>query len=209
MRRRRRTGKSNKKKSQKPEVLGLNFSGKKQKVNTGLLKEVILWIFQTIFVIAFAGILVFAFGSRIPVIGHSMSPTLENGDTVLVNTVSYRIMSPKANDIIVFLPNGNEKSHYFLKRVIAVPGDTVQIKDGIVYVNQQPFPEMIKEVSIENALLAEEPIVVGEDEYFVLGDNRNHSEDSRYANIGNVKKEHIKGKAWFVIAPFDKLGFLK
>ena len=208
MRRRRKNRKSEKRKRQK-QMTSLHFGGKKEKVNTGFLKEVILWIVQIAFVVAFAGLLVVAFGSRIPVIGPSMSPNLENGDTVLVNTIVYRIMPPKANDMIVFLPNGNEKSHYFIKRVIGVPGDTVQIKDGTVYVNDEPFPEMIESFSVENALLAEESIVVEEDEYFVLGDNRNHSEDSRYANIGNVKKEHIKGKAWFLISPFEKIGFLK
>ena len=96
-----------------------------------------------------------------------------------------------------------------MKRVIAVPGDTVQIIDGKVYVNDEPFEEEIEEPYIENGLLAEEPVKVGEDEYFVLGDNRNNSEDSRYANIGNVKKEHIYGKAWFIVSPLGKFGFIK
>ena len=121
----------------------------------------------------------------------------------------YKLVDPKPNDLIVFLPNGNEKSHHYVKRVIAVPGDTVQIKGGKVYVNDQLFDEQIENPSIENGLMAEEPIVVEEGEFFVLGDNRNNSEDSRYANIGNVKKEYIEGKAWFIVSPFDKLGFIQ
>ena len=160
-------------------------------------------------VIGLAAVIVYFFGVRVPVVGQSMSGTLESGDTVLVNRFVYKIFNPRQNDIIVFLPNGNEKSYYYIKRVIATPGDTVQIKDGKVYVNDELFEEEIENPYVENALLAEEPIVVGEDEYFVLGDNRGNSEDSRYANIGNVKKEHILGQAWFVISPWENFGFLK
>lgn len=188
---------------------GLNFNRRKREVNINLIKEVLLWAGEIVLVICIAGVLVFYMGTRVSVIGPSMSGTLENGETVLVNSLSYKLFSPKANDIIVFLPNGNEKSHYYIKRVIAVPGDTVQIIDGTVYVNEKPFEEKIENAYVENGLLADEPILVGEDEYFVLGDNRNNSEDSRYANIGNVKKEHIKGKAWFIVSPFSEFGFLK
>ena len=188
---------------------GLNFNRRKHKFNMSVMKEVMLWAGEIVLVICIAAMFVFYMGTRVSVIGPSMSGTLENGQTILVNSFIYKLISPKPNDIVVFLPNGNEKSHYYIKRVIAGPGDTVQISDGTVYVNDKPFEEEIKNTYIENALLAEEPIVVGEDEYFVLGDNRNNSEDSRYANIGNVKKEHIKGKAWFVVSPFSEFGFLK
>ena len=110
---------------------------------------------------------------------------------------------------MVFFPNGNEKSHLYIKRVIGVPGDTVQIKNGTVYVNGKVFDEKIEAASIEHAELAEDEIEVGEDEFFVLGDNRNNSEDSRYANIGNVKKEYIVGKAWFIVSPLKDFGFVK
>ena len=149
------------------------------------------------------------FGFRVSVIGPSMSPTLENGEKVLVNRFVYKLFDPKQNDLIVFQPNGNEKSHYYVKRVIALPGDTVQIKDGKVYVNGELLAESVETEKIENAMMAENEIVVGEDEYFVLGDNRNNSEDSRYASIGNVKKDHITGEAWMVVYPFDRIGLLK
>ena len=95
-----------------------------------------------------------------------------------------------------------------VKRVIGTPGDTVQIRDGVVLVNGKPFEEAGEMDSILDAELAEEEILLAEDEYFVLGDNRNNSEDSRYANIGNVKKQHIIGKAWFVVSPYEDFGFL-
>ncbi len=121
----------------------------------------------------------------------------------------YLLSDPKPGDIVVFLPNGNEKSHYYVKRVIGIPGDTVQIKEGEVYVNGELFEDEDEFAPILDAELAAEPVKLEEDEYFVLGDNRNNSEDSRYANIGNVKKEYIIGKAWFIISPYDSMGFIK
>ncbi len=188
---------------------GLNFNRRKRKVNTGLLKEIGIWAGEILLVMVLAVMLVSFVGFRITVVGASMSPTLESGDEILVNRFTYKVFSPNRNDLIVFLPNGNEKSHYYIKRVIAGPGDKVQIKDGLVYVNGEQFAEKASVSNIENALLAEDEIIVGEDEYFVLGDNRNNSEDSRYASIGNVKKEYIVGKAWFVVSPWEKFGFLK
>ena len=188
---------------------GLSFYSEKKKINIGLLKEIAVWIVEILLTIAAAIIMVSFFGFRVSVIGPSMSPTLENGEKVLVNRFVYKLFDPKQNDLIVFQPNGNEKSHYYVKRVIALPGDTVQIKDGKVYVNGELVAESVETEKIENAMMAENEIVVGEDEYFVLGDNRNNSEDSRYASIGNVKKDHITGEAWMVVYPFDRIGLLK
>ncbi|EOT24022.1 signal peptidase I [Eubacterium sp. 14-2] len=188
---------------------GLNFNRKKRKVNTGLLREIALWTGEILLTMFVAVLLVLFVGFRISVVGPSMSPTLENGEKVLVNRLVYKVFSPKQNDLIVFLPNGNEKSHYYIKRVIAVPGDKVQVKDGMIYINGEPFEEKVEVSAVENALLAEEELTVGEDEYFVLGDNRNNSEDSRYASIGNVRKEYIVGKAWCIVWPWDRFGLLK
>ncbi len=188
---------------------GLNFNRKKKKVNTGLVQEVIVWIGEILLTIALAILFVLSVGFRVSVVGPSMSPTLESGEKILVNRIGCKLFGPGQNDLIVFLPNGNEKSHYYIKRVIGLPGDRVQIKDGIIYINGEPFEEKIEVSAIENPLLAEEEIVVEEDEYFVLGDNRNNSEDSRYASIGNVKKEYIVGKAWCIVYPWNRFGLLK
>ena len=138
-----------------------------------------------------------------------MSKTLNGGDQILVNRFVYKVTDPKTNDIVVFLPNGNEKSHYYVKRVIGVPGDTVQIKNGTVYVNGKAFDEETDVASIEDAGLAAEEITLGADEYFVLGDNRNDSMDSRMAEVGPIAGERIIGRAWLRIYPFDQIGFLK
>ena len=187
---------------------GLHFGKEKKKVNIPIVKEVITWIVEILIVLAIAFLFVCYIGLRTSVVCQSMSPTLENRQEILVNRFIYSITNPKPNDIVVFLPNGNEKSHYYVKRVIAVPGDKVQIKDGAVYVNGELFDEKAETAAILDAQLAAEEIELGEDEYFVLGDNRNNSEDSRYANIGNVKKEYIIGKAWFIVSPFQDFGFL-
>ena len=109
---------------------GLSFYREKKKINIGLLKEIAVWAAEIALTIAAAVIMVFFFGFRVTVIGPSMSPTLNGGEKVLVNRFVYKLFEPRQNDLIVFQPNGNEKSHYYVKRVIALPGDTVQIKDG-------------------------------------------------------------------------------
>ena len=189
-------------------VNGLNFGRRRKKLNIPLMKEVMVWAIELAIVVAAAFVLVYFIGLRTSVVGQSMANTLDAGDEILVNRFVYKVLEPKTGDIIVFLPNGNEKSHYYVKRVIAVPGDTVQIKDGVLYLNGEEYEEEIDSEAIQEAGLAEEELTIGEDEYFVLGDNRNNSEDSRYANIGNVKKEHIIGKAWFIVSPFGKFGFI-
>ncbi|MCR5468920.1 MAG: signal peptidase I [Lachnospiraceae bacterium] len=187
---------------------GLHFGREKKKVNFSLLKEIFIWGAEILLMLVIAFVLVLFIGMRTTVLGESMSPTLVSGEEVLVDRFIYILTEPKQDDIVVFLPNGNEKSHYYIKRVIGVPGDTIQIKSGVIYVNGEVYEEDLDASAIADAGLAEEEITVGEDEYFVLGDNRNNSEDSRYANIGNVKKEYIIGKAWFVISPWKNMRFV-
>ena len=187
---------------------GLHFGQEKKKVNLPVMKNAVVWMIEIAIVLAIAFVFVYYIGLRTSVVGQSMAPTLENKQEILVNRFIYSISEPKPNDIVVFLPNGNEKAHYYVKRVIGVPGDTVLIKDGAVYVNGELFEEKVETAAILDAELASEKIVLEEDEYFVLGDNRNNSEDSRYANIGNVKKEYMIGKAWFIVSPYQKFGFI-
>lgn len=187
---------------------GLNFRRRRKKIKMSTAKSMAAWVVEIIIVLLLAFVLVYCAGMRITVVGNSMEKTVSDGSQILVNRFLYNIKSPSTGDVIVFLPNGNEKSHYYVKRVIGVPGDKVQIKNGLLYVNGELY-DVEDTDTIKNAGIAEEEITVGEDEYFVLGDNRNSSEDSRYANIGNVKKEYIKGKAWFVIRPFKKMGRIK
>ena len=162
---------------------GLSFRRQRRKFNLPLFKEIVSWVVELIVVIGLAYVLVSFFGIRTNVVGQAMEQTLENDDNILVNRFAYIMSKPKSGDVIVFLPNGNNKSHYYVRRVVAVPGDTVQIKDGALYVNDELYKESTDVASMEDAGLASDPIELEKDEYFVLGDNRNNSEDSRYANM--------------------------
>ncbi|MBO5259962.1 MAG: signal peptidase I [Agathobacter sp.] len=188
---------------------GLNFGKQRKKFNLPLFKEILTWIGEILLIIVVAGICVSFFGVRTTVVGQAMSETLSNGDQILINKFQYVISSPKQGDVVVFLPNGNEKSHYYVRRVIGVPGDTIQIKEGAVYVNDELYLEEREVASIEEAGIASEPITLEDGEYFVLGDNRNNSEDSRFANIGNIKEDYIIGKAWVYFESIGKMGFIK
>ena len=187
---------------------GLNFSRRRRKFNMPLFKEVMSWVIECAIVIFIAYTLVTFFGCRTTVVGNAMNDTLTNEEQILVNRFVYNVSSPKQGDVIAFLPNGNEKSHYYVRRVVACPGDTIQIKEGVVYVNGEAYQEKITVATIEDAGVASEEIKLGDDEYFVLGDNRNNSEDSRLANIGNVKKSYIIGKAWFYFKSIGNMGFI-
>ena len=188
---------------------GLNFGRQRKKFNMPLFKEILSWITEVVIVVVIAYVCVSSFGLRTNVVGQAMEAQLTNGEQIFVNRFVYLISHPKPGDVIVFLPNGNEKSHYYVRRVIATSGDTVQIKNGAVYVNGSLYEETADVTSIEDAGVAGEELTLENGEYFVLGDNRNNSEDSRYSNIGMVKEEYILGKAWFHFASLGNMGFIR
>ncbi len=166
------------------------------------------WILEIALVIFFAYFVVWYFGQRVSTVGDSMKPELTNGDVVLVNRLSYSIGSPKRGDVIVFKPKGNENNHYYIKRVIGLPGETVQIVENDIYIDGEKLDEKYETSNITYAGLAGDLITLDSDEYFVLGDDRQNSDDSRDEDVGNVKKSYIYGKAWFVISPLSHLGFV-
>ena len=164
------------------------------------------------FVIYLAVILLVTFltihyvGQRTQVNGDSMQNTLQDGDNLIVDKISYQFHDPKRFDIIVF-PFQYEENTYYIKRVIGLPGETVQIDDvGNIYINGEVLEESYGREVIRDAGLAADPIKLGEDEYFVMGDNRNDSLDSRVPSVGTIKREDIIGRAWLRIFPFDKFG---
>ncbi len=164
------------------------------------LRYLIVVVLITLFIINFVGV-------RTQVIGTSMSPTLSDGDNLIVEKVSYRFSKPKRFDIIVF-PYQQTNKHY-IKRIIGLPGETVQIIDGYVYINGELLEEDYGNAVMQTAGIAANPIILGGDEYFVLGDNRNNSEDSRFGAVGNIHKKDIDGRAWLRIWPFDQFGILE
>ena len=170
------------------------------------IKSVLLWIFEILVVVLAAFVLVLFFGQIRTNTGQSMEVTLSDGDHVLIDTLSYRIGSPKRNDIIAFKPNGSNTSHTYIKRVIGLPGESIQIRDGMIYINGKVYLEKTDYPAITNPGLASEEIKLGVTEYFVLGDNRNNSEDSRYADVGLVDADYIEGRVWLRILPSDSFG---
>ncbi len=167
------------------------------------------WLFQIIVVILFAYVAVYFFGQSRTNIGQAMDSTLSGGDVVLLNELSYRFSSPSRNDVIAFHLNGSEDTQSYIRRVIGLPGETVQIKDGMIYINGSVYLEEQNFSQMEDAGIAKDEITLGEDEYFVLGDNRNRSEDSRFADMGNIRLDDIEGKVWAVISPREHLGLVK
>ena len=182
----------------KKQGSGLVFYEKKRFITAKKVYTVLSWAAIIVGAVLFAYVTVFAFGVRTTVIGDSMEPTLVNGQEIMINRLVYNIFEPGQGDVVEFKPNGNENAHTYVKRVVAVPGDTVRIKNGLLYVNDEPT-EFYSD-NIADAGIAALDLKVGEDEFFVMGDNPNSSDDSRNANIGNVKLETIIGKAWFHMA---------
>ena len=173
------------------------------------MREIFSWIFSIALSVFLAGVIVIFLGRSARVVGMSMEPTLENGQQIYIDRFTYILSSPKAGDVVAFLPNGNENSHYYIKRIIALPGESVEIVENSVYINGEKLQEDYETSKIDDVGIVNEKIKLGSDEYFVLGDDRQNSEDSRNANVGNVKYSYIYGKAWFVISPKTHFGFVK
>ena len=174
--------------------------------NTGrTIVSTVLWFTA---VIALSWLLITFVAQRTDVNGSSMYPTLEDGDQLIADKLSYRFKDPERFDIIIFPYQYADKT-YFIKRIIGLPGETVRIDDeGNIYINGTLLKESYGYERMEYAGLAAEEIQLADDEYFVLGDNRNVSEDSRYPDVGCIKREDIIGRAWLRIYPFSKFGLL-
>ncbi|MCR5420607.1 MAG: signal peptidase I [Lachnospiraceae bacterium] len=176
-------------------IIDLNYKSKENnKLDIVIVYDIIFWIFGIAAAI-FLGIMTANFvGVKTSVVGSGMEPKLFNSEEVLLNKIIYQFSTPQRGDVIAFHPNGNENTHLYVKRIIALPGETIQIKQGSVYINDEMSA---MDTETLDAGVAAEPLTMGEDEYFVMGDNRVNSEDSRSANIGNVNRSMIVGKVWY------------
>ena len=173
-----------------------------------LKREIISTVVYLMAVVALTFLFVQYVGQRTHVNGDSMNATLEDGDNLIVDKISYRFTDPDRFDIIVFPYQYQEKT-YYIKRIIGMPGETVQVKNGEVYINGEVLDESYGKEVMKYAGIASDPITLGEDEYFVLGDNRNNSSDSRDPSVGNIKEDQIIGKAFIRIWPLNKFGILR
>lgn len=180
-------------------------SNNKKKITA--VKNIFYLLRTVVFVFVAALFFVTFVAQRTEVNGSSMESTLSNGDNLIIDKISYRVIKPKRFDIIVFPHYNGEKKVFYIKRIIGLPGEQVQISEGVIYIDNVPLEENYGLEVMADAKLASSPIILGEDEYFVLGDNRNHSSDSR--EIGAVKQESIVGRAVFRVFPLRKIGLLK
>lgn len=180
-----------------------------------LIKEILGNVLFLAIVVGGTFLLITYVGQRTKVSGRSMEPTLNDGDNLIADKITYRFRNPERFDIIVFpVENGSEdaQNSYYIKRIIGMPGETVYIDEaGVIYIDGEVLTEGYgKEViASTHRGLAESEITLSEDEYFVLGDNRNNSEDSRSPIVGNIKRERIVGRAWLRFWPLQNFGILK
>lgn len=169
---------------------------------TNRLRRAVNWIVDLVVVLSLAWLVVHEFGAQIRIAGQSMTPELRGGDVVLMDRLTYDFEEPQRFDVVVFEREDHKDN---VKRIIGLPGETVQIQSGYIYINGQ-YLEADRELNqVALAGMASSPITLAEDEYFLLGDNRDGSEDSRFANIGNVKREQIRGKVWLRLIPLIEI----
>lgn len=173
-----------------------------------IIRELLGWIVYILIIVGLTYLIVTFVGQRTRVSGSSMETTLSDGDNLIVDKISFRFRDPKRYEIIVF-PYQFEDNTFYIKRIIGLPGETVQVKDGKVYINGQQLDEHYGNEEMLEPGIAREPVTLGEDEYFVLGDNRNHSADSRQENVGVLHRKDLLGRAWIRIWPFSKFGVIK
>lgn len=184
------------------------YEEKTEKRKSGVLKEILGFLLYVAVVVGITFLIITFVGQRTYVSGSSMENTLSHGDNLIVDKISYRFSDPQRFDIIVF-PFEYEDHVYYIKRIIGLPGETVQIEDGDIYIDGEVLVESYGREVMKSAGIAEDPITLGDDEYFVLGDNRNDSSDSRDPSVGLIERDEIIGRAWVRIWPLDKIGVLK
>lgn len=186
-----------------------NKNTEKEKITK---KDVFQFVLYIAIVFALTFCIITFVGQRTRVSGSSMENTLSDGDNLIVDKITYRFSDIERFDIVIFPhvePGDEDKlfgKTYYIKRVIGLPGETVYIdKDGKIFINGQLLEENYGREKISNPGMAASPILLGEDEYFLLGDNRNNSNDSRFTNVGPIKQDEILGRAWVRIFPFNKI----
>ena len=181
----------------------------KEKLEDKKVRGVLRLVFEIIVTLAFAALVGIAMFQSVTMQESSMEPASSVGDRYFMNRVIYRVSSPKRGDVIVFRTNASDDAALHIRRVIGLPGETVQIVDGQILINGETYKEGRDFPVISNPGMASSPVTLESGEYFVLGDNRNNSEDSRYGSIGKVNKKYITGKLWFKLFPVKSIGFFE
>lgn len=172
-----------------------------------ILYEIMDWLLYIVIVIVVTTLMVNYVAQRTQVSGSSMEPMLQDGDNLIVDKLSYRFKEPERFDIIVF-PYKYEENTYYIKRIIGLPGEVIQIVDHEILINGEVLDESYGSEPMDYPGIAIEKIILGADEYFVLGDNRNNSSDSRDPSVGVLTREDLLGRAWVRIWPLNSIGVI-
>jgi len=180
---------------------GYYFYKKRRRFSEDFLKDTVHLVIGILISLLFAFILVYFFGMSTTVSGNSMRPGLVDEQKILINRFVYKLSQPKKGDVIIFLPNGNPNTHYYVRRVVAVPGDRIYVEGGVLYVNGVPS-DIVRE-KISDAGLAAGELTIEQGTYFVLCDDLSDGDDSRSANIGPVESKYILGKVWLAFSKDD------
>ncbi len=175
--------------------------GQDDSVKNLILDDIIKWIIDLIIVVVISLFVIDYYCTSTLVVGNSMNPIVSNDEKVLIDCLSYEIKEPERFDVIAYETRSGEIS---VKRIIGLPGETIQIVNNEIYVDGVEIKDTFYDGKFESGYV-NNAIVIGDNEYFVMGDNRNVSEDSRFEYVGNIEKEKILGKVWFVCYPFNKL----
>lgn len=172
------------------------------------LKTAIFWVIGVFLSIGLAYLISSKAVLKTAMNGESMKPTLESGMVLITNKWAYVFQKPKRFDVIVYKQSNKEHSYFEVKRVIGLPGEKVFMKEGEIFIDNKKLDEIVSVIPNGNGGLAEEGVELAENEFFVLGDNREESEDSRFASVGNILRSEIIGKAVFVEKPFTLVSSL-
>lgn len=181
----------------------------REKLRDDRTRGIVKWVFEIIVTLVFAVLVAISAFQTVTLQESAMEPTYSVSEKFFVNRALYKVSSPKRGDVIVFKTSASDSAALHIRRVIGLPGETVQVKDGKIYINGKVYEENGDYQDMTDGGLANSAITLESGEYFVLGDNRNNSEDSRFSDIGNISKKYIVGKVWFTVSPKNKIGFIK
>ena len=184
----------------KPVRRSLWYSTKTRNITT--------WIVEIVIVLALSAVFSYIFCSSVTVLESSMDPTLQAGNRVMINRVSYTVGKIKRGDLIAYTNSDSTDASVHVKRVIGLPGEKIQIRDGLILIDGQTYIEERAFPSMNSGGLAENGVTLGNEEDFVLGDNRNNSEDSRFTDVGNIPARAVMGKVWLIVSPLSSFGFI-
>ena len=184
-----------------------DVSEAREKLRDDRTRGIVKWVFEIIVTLVFAVLVAISAFQTVTLQESAMEPTYSVSEKFFVNRALYKVSSPKRGDVIKTSASDSAALH--IRRVIGLPGETVQVKDGKIYINGKVYEENGAYQDMTDGGLANSAITLESGEYFVLGDNRNNSEDSRFSDIGNISKKYIIGKVWFTVSPKNKIGFIK